>query len=797
MNWQSTCQIRPMAGDHAAMERGGRVAAPGIAVLAAAAAVVGSYAGGGPGTLLARVLSGAVLVAGWWSVRRASAPVRDDPTAPWIWFARGSLVMGAGTVAEPWAAAVLGSGSPFVAAWHHLAPVVASMLVYQGIVRWNRYRVGAVAPQDWVNGTGALLALAAVVHAAALARILDADTASPLPALQIAGPVLVAATMATVAPLAGLRRDPRSWLTLGAFVLIGAATVAAVTDPHLEGLRLGTWTAAGGTCIAWARHGARLPRGRLHPASAIATAAGSIVVLAVSVTVVAGEHAEHLVAAMAGGAREGRVWPVVLSSLAAAAAIFRLAAMVRDQSLLSTSRREARTDELTGLGNRRALSEQVARLVEGGAPTCLILVDLDDFKEVNDRHGHPVGDELLRTVAAALEQVTPTDGLAARMGGDEFAMVVPGDAARAGELAHRVAAALAGASAESRREVGASIGVTAGLGSAADLLWQADVALYEAKRRGGEVVAYDDLLGSAARSRRQLTEELRHAFVHGRGEDQFVVWYQPQVVASTGRVSGVEALVRWAHPTRGLVSPGTFLPLVEDAGLMPALTAHVLLEACGWAAHGRGPGGPARVSVNLAPSVIAGPDAVSLVVGALEASGLPPSHLTVEVTEAAFIVDDERAIANATALRDRGIALSIDDYGTGYSSLARLHRLPIAELKLDRQFTHDLELDERARVIVSATIDLAHRLGHRVVAEGVEDRQTLDLLTELGCDEIQGWIHAPAMSTDDLEAWLASRRGGDVTPSGQHQTPAGRSGPAGVRQKTGLPPVTPRTVAET
>ncbi|WP_062134120.1 putative bifunctional diguanylate cyclase/phosphodiesterase [Demequina aestuarii] len=757
-------------------------AAAVLGVVVAASLMSGGLATG----VVGRLVASAVFFGGWAAVRSAARGERDDAASPWIWIARACGAMGVGTVL---ATVVDGDHEHIARSIGHVATIVAAMLVYQGMVRWNRFRSGTAAPHDWLNGLSALLAGTAALQAAAVHGLVAVDATSPLPAMEVASGLLVLGTMATISHLAGLRRDPRFWLTCGAFVVIATVQVISSVRGGMADLVLITWTLAAALCIAWACHGPRRGRGQMHPASAGATAAGSIVVLAASVGTLLVEDVAHLAAQLATAETNGRIWPAALAGAAAAGAILRLAGMVRDHSILAVTRHEARTDDLTDLGNRRALLEYLDRAQRRRRPLGLVLVDLDDFKSVNDKHGHPVGDELLRTVGRALSDVLPAGGLAARIGGDEFALAIDGAPGEAGALAERTAHALSQivVVAGSRITVKASIGVAASVGDTRVLLWRADVALYGAKRSDDTVVTFDRRLGEAADDRRRMRDELRDALATADGaREQFVVWYQPQLDAQTARVNGVEALVRWNRPGQGLLDPGAFLVAVEDAGLMLELTDHVLRTACAQAARWAADEIVVRISVNVAPSVLAHERLLTIVGDSLRESGLPESALVVEITETAAIAEHTAAVLNAQELRHRGVAVSIDDYGTGYSSLTRLHRLPADEIKLDRRFTADLEHDDRARVIVSATIDLAHQLGHRVIAEGVEDHATLGLLACLGCDEVQGWVHARAMPADQLTTWLANRQGTivatdesarAVAPQKNHHSGKGRTRP--------------------
>jgi diguanylate cyclase (GGDEF)-like protein len=454
-----------------------------------------------------------------------------------------------------------------------------------------------------------------------------------------------------------------------------------------------------------------------------------------------------------------------------------MAKIIRDLSQLVMTRQQARTDELTGLANRRALLEaldQVAAHHSGGS---LLLIDLDRFKDVNDRHGHAVGDQLLCGISRRLQAVTPADGLLVRLGGDEFAVLLV--SARPSEAA-AVAATIV-ATVEAVRavdglpvDVGASVGVAndlsghdGGAGSlgSGEMLRRADVAMYVAKQSRSGFSVYDTALDGLARDRALLLEELRMVVAglpDAASSEQIVVDYQAQLDACSLRVVGVEALVRWNHPRLGTLAPAEFLDIAEEQGLMRGLTAHVLARAAAQAMRWQPEAGELRVAVNLSTSSLADPHLLDDLDFALFESGLAPSALTVEITETTLMSDPELSLETVRQIVSRGVGVSIDDYGTGYSSLAYLNDLPATELKLDRTLTVRLTTDERTTAIVAGTIELAHRLGLRVVAEGVEDEATLCALQGLGCDEVQGYLFGRPSATPLLDrSALAS---GDSPP---------------------------------
>ena len=455
--------------------------------------------------------------------------------------------------------------------------------------------------------------------------------------------------------------------------------------------------------------------------------------------------------------------PAVSAYLAIAcvlAGIVRIAVTFNEVRGFNEVKLEARTDELTGLANRRALLARAQAILAAATtarPAALLLLDLDGFKEVNDSLGHPAGDDLLRQVGPRLRSALRAEDVLARLGGDEFAVMVPDTSmAEAQALAHRLRELLLQPFTVEgiRLHVGVSIGVSTApvpAASVQELLRSADVAMYTAKStREGVHVHVPDTAKSAG-DRLRTMEELRTALT----DDELVVFLQPQVSLADGTVVGAEALVRWQHPTRGLLSPADLLPAAEQAGLLGPLTDRVLelaLAAAGrwWTEQ------QVAVSVNLTAANVTDLDLPSKVSAALHRHGLPPRALTLELVEDTLMADPERGRAVLGDLRRLGVRTSIDDYGTGYSSLAYLRTLPADELKLDRSLTADVDCDPRAAAIVRHTVALAHDLGLSLVAEGVEDVATGAVLAELGCDVAQGYAIARPMPVADFLAWLAA-----------------------------------------
>jgi diguanylate cyclase (GGDEF)-like protein len=475
---------------------------------------------------------------------------------------------------------------------------------------------------------------------------------------------------------------------------------------------------------------------------------------------------------------------VALAAATIIAALARLVVSFREINTLGHSRKLALTDELTGLGNRRAFYEHVETLIAGDADRtgALLLLDLDRFKEVNDSLGHHAGDDLLRQVAARLHGGLEYEGaLLARLGGDEFAIfMLDIDVAAAEAAADRISATLTGPfivdgiTVRVAASVGVSIFPSHGVEVSA-LLRRADIAMYHAKARRSGFRVYseaDDSLGGEDRLR--TLEDLRQT-IHSR---QLAMHYQPKVDSQTSRVFGVEALVRWDHPTRGLLLPETFLPLAEDAGLMRDLTMAVLEQSLDQVVVWRQQGRLLSVAVNLSASSLVDLELPGRVRQLLVARGLPASSLELEITEDFLMGDRERAREILNQLRTFGIKVAVDDFGTGYSSLAYLRELPIDELKLDRSFVQPMADDPRAAAIVRSTISLAHSLGMRLVAEGVENGITADHLALSGCDVSQGFFFSCALPADELESWLDDRPDIRAAESTRSRPAAGSERPA-------------------
>jgi diguanylate cyclase (GGDEF)-like protein len=435
------------------------------------------------------------------------------------------------------------------------------------------------------------------------------------------------------------------------------------------------------------------------------------------------------------------LYAVVLAVLTLGAAFSRVAYGFSVLRMLTLSQRQARTDELTQLPNRRHFYERVQQALAARQPDerfALVMLDLNGFKAINDSFGHAAGDELLRQIGPRLSaELSPGDVLA-RLGGDEFAVLLR-DRDRYGAVADG----------QRLRDVvqrpflieGNVQAITASLGIAecpddgvdlAVLLQRANAAMIDAKNRGWGVASYEpDRSGEGSEGLNVFEALERH---------ELEVHYQPQFSASTGELTGAEALVRWRHPHRGLLFPDVFLPFFEHAGLMSELTLEVLeagaREHRAWCLDGLA----IELSVNLAPSALLRDDLVGEIQAILARTGLAPTSLTLEITENVLLVDVERSLRALNELRATGVKLSLDDYGTGYCSLTYLRDLPLNEIKIDRSFVMKLVPGTPDAAIVASTIQLAQRLGLHTVAEGVETDTALGILNDLGCDDVQGYL---------------------------------------------------------
>lgn len=432
----------------------------------------------------------------------------------------------------------------------------------------------------------------------------------------------------------------------------------------------------------------------------------------------------------------------------------REAAEARAQSL-------ARHDPLTGLANRRHFLEELERrLALVGAEQAafsLMFVDLDRFKPINDVHGHAIGDQLLQVIGSRLSSCLRADSFAARLGGDEFAVLLEGPCERdataiaARRILHELSAPILVNGL--KLTVGASIGVALcpedGL-DAAELLRRGDAAMLRAKEERGAFKFFDCSIDEELKSKAALEEELRAAIPNG----DIVPYFQPVVRVGTGELAGFEVLARWPHRERGLISPGVFISVAEDAGLIDAMFWALLARACRKALDAPG---EFVLAVNISPSQVRDQWFPEKVLRTLRETGFPAHRLEIEVTESAMIGDISRAKSALLSLKNQGVQIALDDFGTGYSSLFLLRELPIDKLKIDRSFVTRITRDRENATIVGALVGLGKALGLKVTAEGVEDEETMIALRQMGCELAQGFFYGapselPAYQGDALRA---------------------------------------------
>ena len=576
------------------------------------------------------------------------------------------------------------------------------------------------------------------------------DAAYPCGDLLLLG-VVVATLLA-----ARFNVPPTVWVINAAIVVLIGGDSAYLTDVASGAITWGTWVNVAGvialgavSMCAGARFVARpasdRPSWLVHAVPPLASLSSLVILLLRA---------------------HGPFEPIVagLAALTVAVAVVRLMLSYHEARALADSRQLAQSDELTGLLNRRGFQAlAAAALSKASTPLAVLLVDLDGFKDINDSLGHPAGDDLLRALGGRLRTEGGSfggpsgAGLVARIGGDEFAVLTDDRDDAAANVAARILATVKRPFYLHNMElrVDASIGIASSPQHGTnldDLLRHADIAMYKAKAGHDGVLRYSPEAERNSGSLRAIAQ-LRFAIEHEPA--QLVLHYQPKVNLLSGQLAGVEALVRWNHPERGFLMPGQFLSLAEKGRMMSALSDRVLQRALAelptWHGELRGQ----TVAVNLPADAVSDPTLVERVSEMLESTGTPAHRLQLEITEDFLMADLAGARVVLEKLRLLGVGISIDDYGTGYSSLAYLRDLPVDELKLDRAFVQPILADRRAAAIVRSTIELAHSLGLRMVAEGIEDADTWHLLLAMGCDVGQGYLFGRPQAGADLELALA------------------------------------------
>jgi len=642
-------------------------------------------------------------------------------------------------------------------------------LAYVAVMIFIRNEIRGMTPAHWLDGVIAGFGAAAVCAAFAFHSILKSSGRDVLGTItNLAYPVgdvlLLGLVVGGFAVLSGRNRAPWILLAVGLSINVLGDTSNLFQD-SIGASRIGStlngiaWPVAivVMSMAVWLREPRTNPLRPERPPGFVlptASAAAALVILFVASFRGVGSVA------------------ISLATATLAVAGIRLALSLRLTQTLSEERRQqAVTDELTGLPNRRHLFQVLDHFfgeneaLADGRRLAFLFVDLDHFKEINDSFGHPAGDELLRQLASRLSQSLRESDLIVRIGGDEFAVVlIDGGSQYAEEVAQRVTDCLSEPFLLEvvSTTIGASIGIAMAPDDATDaagLMWCADVAMYRAKVSGAPFASYQQNLDAWDQMR--LLEEFRLALDEGG----LTLHYQPQLDLRSREVLAVEALLRWEHPRLGLLPPAKFLPLVEEAGLMHAVTRWVVRNATEQCARWRTEGRHLSVAVNVSPSNLVEPGFVDLVRQELGRQSLPSEALVLEITETSVISDFQRSRQVIEELRDMGIVVSIDDFGAGVTSLAYLSRLAVRELKLDRYFVARLAGADRERdlELVRSTIDLGHAMGLRIVAEGIEDEETLELLTQLGCDFAQGYCICRPKPADELAIRPSSALSSTIT----------------------------------
>ena len=644
----------------------------------------------------------------------------------------------------------------------------------QVALRWT-----AAAAFGW--GTGLWSAQIVVVSAQAL----------PFPLGYRAWEVLVSWLLAILVSMAtfawaGTRVVTPARVALGACTLGLGMVLVQMLALHSLGLRPGIdwhWTrlalapatVALGSAVAFGLFFILRARStRWAPASHVAAA------LTLGIATVVGQH---LAIGAAGlerqtfSAHDHRVSSAELTVLASVGSLALLVMMLLSSVLearMRTSLRSAKhdlrklalSDPLTGLPNRVVFEGALAQAVQAAdsknGRLALLFIDLDGFKPINESFGHHNGDRMLREVAARLRSIAGPHDRLARLGADEFLILRTANpsndeaALLAGELLQRLSQPCKLDGREAALTASIGVAMYPEHGAMSTLIGHADAAMRASKGTGGATYSFFEArMVSGARDQMDLLRDLRLALAKG----QLELYYQPKIHAPSGQITGAEALMRWHHPQRGMVSPAVFIPIAERYGLINSLGNWVIEEACRQARIWRDEGLRMRVAINLSVHQLRSPDLAERIAGALARNQIKPQLLTCEITESVAMEDAEGTMKIFEALACVGVHISIDDFGTGYSSLAYLRKLPAEELKIDRSFVLDLEASSDARAVVDAVVKLAQALGLKVVAEGVETEAQNQILRSLGCDELQGYLFAKPMAAKALALWAMNDDG--------------------------------------
>ncbi len=686
----------------------------------------------------------AALVCAWRPLRIA------QNRAGWTLVALGIALYAAGGI---WTGFVLGgdANAPYPSIADGLS-LACYPCVYLGLVLLARPRVRAFQLSLWLDGATAALGASALLSAFVIERVMSATSGRfTVVATTLAYPVcdiVLLCLIATVASLCSWRLTPVWWAIIAGIAIFTAVdlvfAVQQSSGAYQEGTPLDIGWPAGVALLAGAAWMNDAPRReRMAPSLSGAHIVPALFTLG-AITLLAAARIHPL------------GWlSIGLAVATLVAATLRTGLAFRELRTLAEVRLQAVTDDLTKLGNRRLLTQRLDAAARLREEFSLLVIDLDGFKEINDALGHASGDEVLIATGVRFSGPLGPGDLLVRLGGDEFAIFLGGRQARAVNVALHLAAALA----ESFDVSGIPLRLTASIGivcapghghDPSDLLRRADIAMYRAKheRTGHEV--YETRADEGSPARLALAGELRTAIT----QRDLAVFYQPKAVTSTGHASGLEALVRWPHPERGLLGPAEFLTLAEQSGLMHDLTLCVLERALSDLASLRTRHPALTVAVNVSVPTLLRADFPKELDQLLAARGLPPTVLEIEITEDVLMTDGGRARILVGELRSRGITVSIDDFGTGYSSLRYLRDLEVDWLKVDQSFITGLSCHASSARIVESTIVLAHALGIRVVAEGVEEENDWDTLSAFGCDAIQGYLLTRPLAYDEISTWL-------------------------------------------
>jgi diguanylate cyclase len=691
----------------------------------------------------------------------ARAVVLRQDRGAWLLMAGGLGCYAAGTVY--WVAVLVRLDPPPYPSISDAMWLAYYPFAYAAVLRLLRARRSRLSAPTWLDGliaSACAAAFASVVFLTGFAGVSGQPAAAVVVSLAypIADIVLAGLLLGAWA-LSGWRTEP-----VWAVLLAGMGVNTAANGLHMFETAHGTFIPSGWTDAFWSVAMAVIVAAAWQrPEEA---SARPPVRALVGVALPAGLACASMALLCYGSWRDATLprTSSVLAAVAIAAAVARMLLTVRTVEALADARRQARTDDLTALPNRRSFQETLDRELlrrDPDEPMAVAIVDLDRFKEINDSFGHHLGDRLLQLVATRLTAAFGGAGMLARLGGDEFGVILPAAGAdRALEVATTLLTALRHPFdlEQVSLHIDASIGLAVFPGHGTDrgtLLRHADNAMYTAKSdHSGLAMAVEGADDDTGRRRLTTLEEFRA----GLDRDELVLHYQPQLDVATGAVVGVEALVRWNHPARGLVYPDGFLSLAEHAGLMGRITLQVLEKALGQCRDWRAAGLGLTVAVNLSASNLHDPSLPDHVADALARYGVPPAALHLEVTEEVLMRDATRATRTLDELRAMGIRLAVDDYGTGYSSLAYLHALPVDDLKLDRAFVAHCDTDPRSAAIVKSTVELAHNLDMRLIAEGVENEAVLDRLRDWDCDLVQGYHLSRPQAPERLTPWLLERQ---------------------------------------